>query len=564
MRPGGQSGETLRPGSSRSSRPVRPRVLQKLTAPRADGVVRRARVCKTLERALRAGIAWLSAPAGYGKTSVLADLVRGRAGPHVWYRMDEADQDVASFFHHMALTLRPPAPRLLPVFGPEYADQPQAFARRFFRAYFARLRDGTLLVLDDLHHADVPEWRGVLRALLLELPEGVRCACLSRSLPPEELDELTLAGRLALVGQSELDGAALALGPKAPTRSLDIVRFLAVSKDHRCALEDLYEWLWPDADGDQAKAACEQALHRLRKLLGRADLVLQRDGALRLSREHVFVDLDGWELGRKRLSQARNAEAGAEAQAERLFWNFAGPLFHSLPSTAWSVPAAERVRAELIDLCALLAARAAARGDAPAARSLYLRALEFYPDSERCHEALARGRLAQGDVAGALDDYRRYLRILQTGPQTRPSAALRALMAPHLRRRRSVSPSGPACASERGCHGSGSCVRKAHRCGAAARAPHGPGELPGRAGPGRPDTRRLERAQAAGGGVELSGGPAIAPRGSSRARTLPARTLRTGPSSVPARAFAVTKASGSSPLLGTRSASQTPRPMSAR
>jgi hypothetical protein len=86
------------------------------------------------------------------------------------------------------------------------------------------------------------------------------------------------------------DGVPIDLGPKPPVRSLDIVRALAAAKDHSCSLQQLYDRLWPDADGDKAKAACEQALHRLRRLLGRADLVVQREGKLRFAPDKVWVD----------------------------------------------------------------------------------------------------------------------------------------------------------------------------------------------------------------------------------------------------------------------------------
>jgi DNA-binding SARP family transcriptional activator len=45
----------------------------------------------------------------------------------------------------------------------------------------------------------------------------------------------------------ERDGAVVELGAKAPTRALDILRMLAVSKDHACSLESA-DALWPDLD----------------------------------------------------------------------------------------------------------------------------------------------------------------------------------------------------------------------------------------------------------------------------------------------------------------------------
>jgi len=68
-------------------------------------------------------------PAGYGKTIALIDYLQKTSAPHVWYRIDEGDQDIASFFHYMKLSLRGrQAARSLPVFVLEYADQPRAAA----------------------------------------------------------------------------------------------------------------------------------------------------------------------------------------------------------------------------------------------------------------------------------------------------------------------------------------------------------------------------------------------------------------------------------------------------
>ncbi len=226
------------------------------------------------------------------------------------------------------------------------------------------------------------------------------------------------------------DGVPLDLGPKPSTRSLDIVRVLAVVKDHSCALQQLYDWLWPDLDGDQARAACEQALHRLRKLLGRADLVVQREGKVRFAVTHVWVDLDRWESTAAR--ELRRA-APDEAALERAIDEFPGPLLRSEPGAPWLQPAAERVRRSFVDVALRLGTRLEQRGEPARACDVYLRALDAYPTSERCYEALLRARLAAGDTAGALEDYARCERILASTLHTRPGPAIRALVAPLLR-----------------------------------------------------------------------------------------------------------------------------------
>src|SRR5687768_16230146 len=125
--------------------------IAKLAPPRAVEILRRGRVLKLIEHSQEAGVCWLAAPAGYGKTTALVDYLRDRPTPHIWFRVDEGDQDIARFFHYLTNSLPAADAGTIPVFGVEYAENPGEFARRFFRAYFARLKPGTVLVFDDLH-----------------------------------------------------------------------------------------------------------------------------------------------------------------------------------------------------------------------------------------------------------------------------------------------------------------------------------------------------------------------------------------------------------------------------
>jgi len=265
-------------------------------------------------------------------------------------------------------------------------------------------------------------------------PEFCRALIVRRSLSPPATRPASWPWplKLHLLGEFRLerDGSPLDLGAKPPTRSLDLLRTLAVAKDHACPLEQLHEWIWPDADGDQAKAACEQALHRLRKLLGSPDLVQQREGKLRLAPDKVWVDVEHWERSVTR------ALAGSTAThrewMERAFYDFAGPMLQSQRMSSWMLPAAERVRSKFVHLAMNLGQGFAASGDAARTRSVYLRIIDMYPTSERAYAALLRARLAEGDAAGALEDYRRYERTLASTLHTAPSRTIRALIAPVL------------------------------------------------------------------------------------------------------------------------------------
>ena len=154
----------------------------------------------------------------------MLDFLQKKPAAHLWYRVDEGDQDVASFFHHIGNLLPPRAASELPVFGPEYADQPAEFARRFFRAFFRKLSRVGLLVIDDLHYGiETAQFRTMLAIMLRELPDDLQCACISRTLPPEELAELTFKGQLTVLDQSILqfsDAEARALVKSRSTHAL--------------------------------------------------------------------------------------------------------------------------------------------------------------------------------------------------------------------------------------------------------------------------------------------------------------------------------------------------------
>jgi LuxR family transcriptional regulator, maltose regulon positive regulatory protein len=273
------------------------------------------------------------------------------------------------------------------------------------------------LLADSLHHDIAPEYcRSLIRERRLLPPSR-------RSVHWPWLLKVHLMGGFRL----ERDDEALDLGAKPPTRALDILRALAVSKNCTCSLETLEDRLWPNLDGDQAKAACEQALHRLRKLLGHADLVTQREGKLRLASDKVWVDLAEWEADIKR-SLSKNLQAdAAKAEFERLFLAFQGPPLLNERLAAWLLPVTERVRSQFVDVAGRVGKQRELNG-AGEARAIYLRVLDFYPDSARAYKGLIQERLAQGDVAGAIGDYARYERTIRATSGGVPSPAIRALI----------------------------------------------------------------------------------------------------------------------------------------
>ena len=226
--------------------------------------------------------------------------------------------------------------------------------------------------------------------------------------------------RIYVLGEFALEGPTgpLELGRKTPTRALDLLRILALSPDHCCRLDDLYEWLWPDADGDKAVAACEQALHRLRKLLPHPEVVVQREGRLRLASDRIWIDLDDWEQHR--------AEAGSTELAR--LCEFRGPLVQPERLNPRARDVAERLRSSYLAQVQRCVENLLPTRNFATALNILETALGHYPATEANFESIIRIRLLQSDLAGAADDFRRLEIALAETTGGRPSPHIRALI----------------------------------------------------------------------------------------------------------------------------------------
>jgi LuxR family maltose regulon positive regulatory protein len=69
------------------------------------GLVPRTRLLEQLDGGLRPGVVLVVAPAGYGKTVLLADWVRRSQRPAAWLSLDVGDNDPARFWRHAVAAL---------------------------------------------------------------------------------------------------------------------------------------------------------------------------------------------------------------------------------------------------------------------------------------------------------------------------------------------------------------------------------------------------------------------------------------------------------------------------
>ncbi len=165
-----------------------------------DDVVLRGRLVDTLRAAVNScPLTLLSAPAGYGKTTLLASLTDI---PLAWVSIDEEDNDPARFF----ITLLNALQKLDSNFGEgiqsllSSLENPAGESRRIISAFInealEKLPD-TLLIFDDLHFISELVIYSALDYLLEHLPPQLHLIVATRQDPPLSLARLRARGQLA-------------------------------------------------------------------------------------------------------------------------------------------------------------------------------------------------------------------------------------------------------------------------------------------------------------------------------------------------------------------------------
>lgn len=189
--------------------------------PQPPGALVRDRLYALLDSAWQqqARLILLSAPPGYGKTTLLTGWVQERGIPCAWAALDPEDNDPNRFFLlllHALSTHFPSLADLAPILSvprtPQYDELITEVVNRTAQAG-AKAGDDVLLAIDDYHLITSQTIHEAVQKLVNHLPPQLHLALLTREDPPLSLARLRArrqmaeirAGNLAFDGQEVAD-----------------------------------------------------------------------------------------------------------------------------------------------------------------------------------------------------------------------------------------------------------------------------------------------------------------------------------------------------------------------
>jgi LuxR family maltose regulon positive regulatory protein len=186
-----------------------PLLATKLFVPRPrPDLVSRPRLLASLDVGLGAGrCSLLSAPAGAGKTSLLAAWLAQLDRPVAWLTLDERDQDATQVLRYLVAALQTIAPACgrgaLAWLDAPQPPPPEVVVTGLVNDLAALPAPG-VLVLDDYHLVRAPDVHAAVAFLLDHLPATMHLVIASREDPPLPLPRLRARHQLTEVRAADL------------------------------------------------------------------------------------------------------------------------------------------------------------------------------------------------------------------------------------------------------------------------------------------------------------------------------------------------------------------------
>jgi LuxR family maltose regulon positive regulatory protein len=160
-------------------------------------LVHRPRLLQRLQQGLEQTLILLSAPAGFGKSTLLADWLTACAIPAAWLSLEPQDNDPARFLSYLLAALQASDPQLgrtvqalLHPLQPAALESVLTFLINNLQARMDRDHEHVILVLDNYHVITNGSIHHALSFLLEHLPPQLHLVLVTREDPPLPLAQL--------------------------------------------------------------------------------------------------------------------------------------------------------------------------------------------------------------------------------------------------------------------------------------------------------------------------------------------------------------------------------------
>ena len=186
-------------------------LLTKVRAPqRRKDILHRVRLVDTIHQNLHRKLTFVSAPAGYGKTTLLIDFANDVDAIVCWYLISPEDRDLVQFTRHVVAAFQQQIPNFGKDLDQELNSQtgvsdPASLAAALINEVEIHVEDFCVLVLDDYHLAGENELIvDLIESLLEHLPDQLRILIGSRSVYGIPTANLYIRDELVTISAEEL------------------------------------------------------------------------------------------------------------------------------------------------------------------------------------------------------------------------------------------------------------------------------------------------------------------------------------------------------------------------
>ena len=208
-------------------------------------VVVRTRLLERLDKGLSEGskLSLISAPAGFGKTTLVSEWLASGKRPTAWLSLDEGDSDPTRFLIYLVSALQTIAPKLgegaMEVLQASQSQPPTEAILIALLNEITTVPNPFLLVLDDYHVIDSRAVDQALTFFVEHLPPRMHLVITTREDPALPIPRLRARRQL-----TELRAADLRFTSSEAAEFLDQVMGLHLSAEDVAALEDRTEgWI---------------------------------------------------------------------------------------------------------------------------------------------------------------------------------------------------------------------------------------------------------------------------------------------------------------------------------